>query len=603
MVNLKKRNFNAKAQRGKTAFAPLRLCVKILSLLLFLSAPLSAEMVVVICSYNNQEWYERNLDSVFSQNFDKYRVIYIDDCSPDGTGNLVQQYIQKNKLESRVTLIQNTTRVGALANLYKAIWMCAQDEVVVNLDGDDWFPHRDVLSHLARVYEDKNVWLTYGQYIYYPKYEPGLGEEIKDHVIQENSFRTCHQGTTALRTFYAGLFHQIKKEDLLYEGEFFTAGYDLAIMLPMLEMAGRHSRFIPEINYVYNIQNQINDHKVRFDEQADADRYIRKKEKYQPLLHYAQKETAKKIYITPGAWGELFAIDNPIYNRDGCLEVLYKLRQIAAEKGYELEQANSLDHLADFEYLICFDIFQDQLAQLERFPKEKLVAFLWEPPTIFPDNYNRDYHRYFSKIYTWRDDLVDNKKYFKFYYPVYRPLIPMTIDFYWKRLSTMVACNKYSDHPQELYSERRRVIDFYEELRNDDFDLFGKAWPAQYRTYRGPIDKKVDFLPYYRFSYCYENVYGIPGYVTEKIFDCFQSGTVPIYWGAPNVTDYIPKNCFIAREDFASDFALYEYLKNMDAAQYDVYMKNIEQFLQSDKARLYSIDNFIRIFMELITCP
>lgn len=562
---------------------------------------LSAEIVVVICSYNNQEWYERNLDSVFTQIYDNYRVIYVDDCSPDGTGKLVQDYIQKNHLESKVTLIRNTTRMGALANLYKAIWMCAPSDIVVNLDGDDWFPHRDVLKHISHVYADKNVWLTYGQFVYYPSYQYGLGEEIPSHVIAENSFRTCHQGTTALRTFYAGLFHQIKKEDLLYNGEFFSAGYDLAIMFPMLEMAGKHSRFIPEINYVYNIQNQINDHKVRFDEQAEVDHYIRKKEKYQPLKHYTQAEVAKKIYITPGAWGELFAVDNPIFNRDGCLEVLYKLRQIAAEKGYELQQADSLDNLEEFEYLICFDIFTDQLPKLERFPLEKRVVFLWEPPSVNPENYNTDYHRYFSKIYTWKDDLIDNKKYFKFYYPVYRPMIPMTVDYYWKRLSTMVACNKYSDHPQELYSQRRRTIEFFEELRSDDFDLFGKGWPTQYRNYRGPIGKKVEFLPYYRFSYCYENIYGIPGYVTEKIFDCFQAGTVPIYWGAPNITDYIPHNCFIARQKFSSDEALYEYVKNMDAADYEQYMENIRLFLESDKARLYSIDNFIRIFMELIT--
>ncbi len=558
-------------------------------------------MVVVICSYNNSQWYERNLDSVRTQSDGNYRVIYIDDASPDGTGSLVKQYLKKNNFESKVTLIKNEKRVGTLANLYNAIWMCAPSDVIINLDGDDWFAHVDVIAHVRRAYADPNVWLTYGQFIYWPSNEKGFAEEIPAHIIQENSFRTAHYGTTALRSFYAGLFHHIKKEDLLYDGKFFNVTHDLAIMFPMLEMAGEHSRFLPEVNYVYNIQNQINDYKVRLDEQAEADRYIRKKEKYQPLQHYARQDVAKKIYITPGAWGDLFAIDNPLFNRDGCLEVLYKLRQIASERGYELDQTYSLNYLTDFEYLICFDIYPDQLAQIERYPKQKCIVFLWEPPSVNPDNYNPEYHRYFSKIYTWNDALVDNQKYFKFYYPVFHPMIPMPVDYYWKRLSTMIACNKYSDHPQELYSQRQRVIDFFEELPSDDFDLFGKGWPTQYKTYRGSIGKKVDFLPYYRFCFSYENIHGIPGYITEKIFDSFQSGTVPIYWGAPNITDYIPKSCFIAREDFTSDQALYEYLKNMDAAEYDQYMKNIERFLDGDKARLYSTENFIHIFMELIT--
>ena len=48
------------------------------------------------------------------------------------------------------------------------------------------------------------------------------------------------------------------------------------------------------------------------------------------------------------------------------------------------------------------------------------------------------------------------------------------------------------------------------------------------------------------FAICYENARDIPGYITEKIFDCFFAGCVPIYWGgAPNVTDHIPANTFI----------------------------------------------------------
>jgi|TARA_B110000114_G_C15076539_1_gene392073 alpha-1,4-fucosyltransferase len=35
------------------------------------------------------------------------------------------------------------------------------------------------------------------------------------------------------------------------------------------------------------------------------------------------------------------------------------------------------------------------------------------------------------------------------------------------------------------------------------------------------------------------------GYVTEKIFNAFLSGSIPIYDGAPNIMDYIFPNSFI----------------------------------------------------------
>jgi hypothetical protein len=48
----------------------------------------------------------------------------------------------------------------------------------------------------------------------------------------------------------------------------------------------------------------------------------------------------------------------------------------------------------------------------------------------------------------------------------------------------------------------------------------------------------------YKFILCFENSYQ-NGYVTEKIFNCFFAGTIPIYMGAPNILDYFSESCFI----------------------------------------------------------
>ncbi|KAB7887432.1 hypothetical protein GBG19_10625 [Poseidonibacter ostreae] len=67
---------------------------------------------------------------------------------------------------------------------------------------------------------------------------------------------------------------------------------------------------------------------------------------------------------------------------------------------------------------------------------------------------------------------------------------------------------------------------------------------------------------------CYENARDIPGYITEKIFDSFFAGCVPVYLGADNITEHIPKECFIDKREFDTYEKLYKYLKNMSDEEY-----------------------------------
>lgn len=51
------------------------------------------------------------------------------------------------------------------------------------------------------------------------------------------------------------------------------------------------------------------------------------------------------------------------------------------------------------------------------------------------------------------------------------------------------------------------------------------------------ISSKIEALRPYRYSIVIENE-RIEGYFTEKLIDCMSQMTVPIYWGAPNITDF-----------------------------------------------------------------
>lgn len=65
------------------------------------------------------------------------------------------------------------------------------------------------------------------------------------------------------------------------------------------------------------------------------------------------------------------------------------------------------------------------------------------------------------------------------------------------------------------------------------------------------VENKEEFLGNYRFSMAFENS-STPGYVTEKIVDSFLAGTIPIYWGAPDIAEDFNPKAFINCHDYKS---------------------------------------------------
>ena len=104
----------------------------------------------------------------------------------------------------------------------------------------------------------------------------------------------------------------------------------------------------------------------------------------------------------------------------------------------------------------------------------------------------------------------------------------------------------------------------------------------------------------YKFSIAYENIKDETGYITEKIFDSFFAGCVPIYLGADNITEYIPKNCFIDQRDFKNYDSIYDFMVKMSADDYLNYLNNIDKFLKSDKAQVFKIEYFAKTIVNEI---
>jgi len=254
--------------------------------------------VFIIPSYNNADWYEKNLSSIFSQKYSNFHIIYVDDASSDGTASLVESFARKNGFLDKITLIKNDKRKGMAYNRFIATNLCNSTDICLAVDGDDFLAHDKVLSFYNKVYQDRNVWLTYGQFVDSPSGKVGFCQQVPQSIINKNLFRRMagavhkthkgfktHRACSHLKTYYAWLFHLIDPMHFKMQGRYFSAATDVAMMIPMLEMAGNYSRFINEITYIYNRENirSLYRNKDMVDQTAQSRRFIQKLPKYKPI--------------------------------------------------------------------------------------------------------------------------------------------------------------------------------------------------------------------------------------------------------------------------------------------------------------------------------
>lgn len=254
--------------------------------------------------------------------------------------------------------------------------------------------------------------------------------------------------------------------------------------------------------------------------------------------------------------------------------------------------------------------------------RKKNILICTEPPIVNPFSYMKIFHRFFIKVYTSNDELVDNKKYFKIRLPKYISGIKTRAKkLKEKKFLILINSNKSPFFPfkfissfgKELYSERIKAIEFFERKIPDRFYLYGGGWNKvkkynlrellfgyrKYSTYKGEIENKIKLLSKFKYCICFENITNVNGYITEKIFDCFKAKCVPIYWGASNIEKYIPKDCFVDFRDFLDYKKLLVYLDSIDEIKYNRYIENIEKLLADKKfISLWFEDGFSKFFME-----
>lgn len=237
---------------------------------------------IISCFWNAEQYIGNCIRTLKNQKDKEFKVFLIDDMSTDNSNNVVKELI---KDDNRFSLIINSEKKFKLKNLDDLISSFDDDDIVIELDGDDFLLGTDVIGDIRKLYENKNVWLTNGSFMYTDG-SNGFSSKVDPNNVRSSVFTFSH-----LRTWKTFLWKSIPKEYFKDDdGNYFKSAADVAYTIPLLELSGEeHYVFNPKIVYVYNGNSPYNDHKNGsaaggLQEQSRSANIIRNKQKLNKLI-------------------------------------------------------------------------------------------------------------------------------------------------------------------------------------------------------------------------------------------------------------------------------------------------------------------------------
>ena len=213
-------------------------------------------------------------------------------------------------------------------------------------------------------------------------------------------------------------------------------------------------------------------------------------------------------------------------------------------------------------------------------PNTKNYGWLCESKTIIPSYYewckkNVEYLRNnFIKVFTHDVELANFSDIFQITQCSAKSYFKHGEIYQKTKLVSMIASNK-TMCAEHIY--RQQMIQKF----SGKCDHFGRG----YRE----IENKEDGLKDYCFSIVMENA-TYPNMFTEKITDCFMTGTIPIYYGISNIGDYFDTNGIITLND---EFKIEDLSFELYESKIDSVKKNLQLAIDLLVAEDYIYKNFI----------
>jgi hypothetical protein len=148
----------------------------------------------------------------------------------------------------------------------------------------------------------------------------------------------------------------------------------------------------------------------------------------------------------------------------------------------------------------------------------------------------------------------------------------------------------------------KKRIDFFHQLTNAGYKQVNSGGRIL-NNIGGPVEDKHAFLKQHRFNIAFENS-AYKGYTTEKIYDAFIAGCIPVYWGDPVIKRYFNPKRFINYSDFKTESRLIQYLIYLDqnpSAAKKYFMEPV--FINDELPNSVPADGLLAFYEKIFTTP
>ncbi len=207
----------------------------------------SPHFVIIIPAYNASSFYEKTIESINKQTYKNYHTIYIDDGSEDNLSQKVEKYLKDNKLEKNISLKKYNNRKGSIERLFEVLYRLNDDDIILFMEGNCYFPHENTLEKIALSFEKKGSWVVYGQYKNVVNNKLSKCKKAYPKNLFSTSMRGKYWHPSKIKCFYSALLKKVKLTDIFFKNKLYDETFDSAFMFPIIEMAKDHIDFIDDV--------------------------------------------------------------------------------------------------------------------------------------------------------------------------------------------------------------------------------------------------------------------------------------------------------------------------------------------------------------------
>ena len=211
---------------------------------------------ILSVSRNNEQWLGTHIESVKNQTFTDYEHIIIDDASDDRSVDIIKNNCDKIKTKVFLRKERSYSARNHILGFKQA-----KGDIIILLDGDDWFYSNDVLNHINTVYEKEKCLATYGSWVHKNNLLNKNYTKHPTHVATDVRKIKCWY-FSHLRTFKRELLSAINGMDIFDEyGDVVNYAPDVVLLTGIYEYALLKNKvvYIDDPLVVYNSNTGFNE--------------------------------------------------------------------------------------------------------------------------------------------------------------------------------------------------------------------------------------------------------------------------------------------------------------------------------------------------------